>query len=224
MAAKRVLVLYHSLTGRTEAVIHRIDVALRERGHVTDVQRILAREPWEFPLSRSRFLWRNAQCWVGMDMSMPILPLDLSGPYDHVVLGTQTWHLNPAFPVTTFLDSEDAEILRGLRVTPVLTCRNRHRQAMEILTRKILQRGGRVAAPYILSDAPRHLKSTLFYLFNGHDPMPGSYFDGKTGRPFDFDSADLETASTFGRALAQQLAEGDVPVPGVPMIINDQEG
>ena len=88
MESKRVLILYHSLTGRTAEVVTRIDAALRDGGHVTDRHRMMAAEPWEFPISRTRFLWRNAQCWVGMDMSMPILPLDLSGPDFLLLFGT----------------------------------------------------------------------------------------------------------------------------------------
>lgn len=225
MESKRVLILYHSLTGRTAEVVTRIDAALRDGGHVTDRHRMMAAEPWEFPISRTRFLWRNAQCWAGMDMNMPILPLDLGeGPWDHVVLGTQTWHLNPAFPVLAFLDSDEAEVLRGKIVTPVITCRNRWRSCLEILTRKLLQRGARVAGAYVLSDPPQHLMPTLFYLFNGHDPTPGSFFEERSGRPFHFAEEDLATADAFGAQLARQLGEGEITIPGEPTVVHDQEG
>ena len=81
MQSKNVLIVYYSLTGQTQRVIDGLQQAMNADGHYVETHALEPLEPWDFPLPKTTFLWRNFLCWIGVDMNMPVHPLPISVPH-----------------------------------------------------------------------------------------------------------------------------------------------
>ena len=224
MASRHVLILYYSLTQQTPRVLKHIDEGLKAAGHTTEWKAIDPIDKYPLPIGRMQFLWINAKLWAGLDLNPRLMPMEFEpAKYDHIILGFQTWHLEPSFPMNAFLDASMSSMLSGKKVTLVQTCRNRWSRAQRIVIDKVLRRGGRVVSAYVLSNPDGHLLPTLHYLWNGKDPDPGTKMADRVGKDFAFEEKDVATARTFGDKLAIWLDKDEFPPRAEWTVVNNQE-
>jgi hypothetical protein len=160
-------------------------------------------EPFPFPWGFFRFFDTFPEC-VHLDPP-PIRPVAF-GPgsrFDLVVLSYQVWFLSPSLPVTAFLQSEAAQVLRDTPVITFIACRNMWLSAQEKMKGLLHDLGARHIDNVVLVDqgppwatfitTPRWVLTGKKNGFWGIFPPAG------------VSAAEIAAAARFGRALADAL-------------------
>ncbi len=196
----RILALYYSQSGQLRDIL---DSVVRDVRGELDVT-FAAIEPvvqWPFPWKAHSFF--DAMPESVVQQPAPVKPLPDAvrrGDYDLILLGWQPWFLHPSQPITAFLQSEDAALLRGKPVVTVVGCRNMWLNAGEVVKKNLQQIGAYHAGNIVLSDTNTNLISLLTIIrwnFSGRKEasrwLPAAGVQDK----------DITAASRFGRPLAQ---------------------
>ncbi|OGI50372.1 MAG: dialkylrecorsinol condensing enzyme [Candidatus Muproteobacteria bacterium RIFCSPHIGHO2_02_FULL_65_16] len=200
----RILVLHYSQTGQLTRAVKSLLSPLANRPDVEIVwQNLEPVEPFPFPWGFFRFFDTFPEC-VHLDPP-PIRPVAF-GPaarFDLVVLSYQVWFLSPSLPVTAFLKSEAARVLRDTPVITFIACRNMWLSAQEKMKGLLRDLGARLVDNVVLVDqgppwatfitTPRWVLTGKKNGFWGIFPPAG------------VSAAEIAAAARFGRALADAL-------------------
>lgn len=200
----RILVLHYSQTGQLTHAVKSLLSPLANRPDVEIVwQNLEPVEPFPFPWGFFRFFDTFPEC-VHLDPP-PIRPVAF-GPtarFDLVVLSYQVWFLSPSLPVTAFLKSEAAWVLRDTPVITFIACRNMWLSAQEKMKGLLRDLGARLIDNVVLVDqgppwatfitTPRWVLTGKKNGFWGIFPPAG------------VSAAEIAAAARFGRALADAL-------------------
>jgi hypothetical protein len=157
----RVLVIYYSQSGQLRRILDSILSAVHEEMEVRFAE-IEPLKPWPWPWKADSFFDAMPES-VAMEPA-PVKPLPgdvLQQDYDLIILGWQPWFLHPAQPITAFLQSRDAELLRGKPVVTVTGCRNMWLNAGEKVKELLCARGARQVGNAVLTDTNSNLISLL---------------------------------------------------------------
>lgn len=137
----KTLVVYYSLTGKTEVVAQAL---ARELG--ADLRRVEDAEPrapsWWFMVSGSMGALRGAQA--------PIKPIDTSlQAYERVFVGSPVWAGSPSSPINAFIAQAD---FSGKQVVLFMTMGGKDAApALRKMSERIEQKGGRITGSFALS-------------------------------------------------------------------------
>ena len=200
----RILVLHYSQTGQLTRAVQSMLGPLRGRPDVEIVwQNLEPVEAFPFPWGFFRFFDSFPEC-IHLDPP-PIRPVAF-GPearFDLVILAYQVWFVAPSLPVTAFLQSEAARVLRDTPVITFVACRNLWLSAQETVKGILRDLGARHIDNVVLVDqgppwatfitTPRWLLTGKKNGFLGVFPPAG------------VSEADITGAARFGRALADAL-------------------
>jgi hypothetical protein len=200
----RILVLHFSQTGQLTRAVQSMLSPLAHRPDVEIVwQNLEPVEPFPFPWGFFRFFDTFPEC-VHLDPP-PIRPVTF-GPtarFDLVLLSYQVWFLSPSLPVTAFLKSEAAQVLRDKPVITFIACRNMWLSAQEKMKALLRDLGARHIDNVVLVDqgppwatfitTPRWVLTGKKNGFWGIFPPAG------------VSAAEIAAAARFGRALADAL-------------------
>jgi hypothetical protein len=200
----RILVLHYSQTGQLTRALQSMLAPLRSRSDVEIVwQDLEPVEPFPFPWGMLKFFDTFPEC-VHLDPP-PIRPVTF-GPetrFDLVIVAFQVWFLSPSLPITAFLKSPAAQVLRDTPVVTFIACRNMWLSAQEKMKTLIAMNGGRLIDNVVLIDqgpswatfvtTPRWVLTGKKNGFWGIFPPAGVSED------------DIRDASRFGRALGDGL-------------------
>lgn len=200
----RILVLHYSQTGQLTRAVQSMLSPLAHRPDVEIVwQNLEPVEPFPFPWGFFRFFDTFPEC-VHLDPP-PIRPVtfDPTARFDLVVLSYQVWFLSPSLPVTAFLKSEAAPVLRDTPVITFIACRNMWLSAQEKMKALLRDLGARHIDNVVLVDqgppwatfitTPRWVLTGKKNGFWGIFPPAG------------VSVAEIAAAARFGRALADAL-------------------
>jgi hypothetical protein len=115
------LLVWFSQSGQTRDVVSAFADGLADVGWEVDRHELVPAHPYPFP-------WKVTPMFgvitdVVKDEGVPIEQLDINGPYDLVLVGTQVWYLQPTPPVQAFL-AEYGHLVEGTDVISVISCRN----------------------------------------------------------------------------------------------------
>lgn len=139
--AMKTLVVYYSLTGKTDvvaqALAHELGADLRR---VEDVEKPSV--TWWFMMSASFAALRGAEA--------PIQPIDtgLQG-YDRVFVGSPVWAGSPATPINAFMAKAD---FSGKEVIPFMTMGgNDASGALKGMSERIEKKGGKIVGSFAFS-------------------------------------------------------------------------
>jgi len=202
----RILVLYYSQTGQLTRAARAMLAPLGARRDVEIVwQELRPVTPYPFPWSFFRFLDVFPEC-VYLDPA-PIAPVafDPDARFDLIVLAYQVWFLSPSPPITAFLQSPAARVLKDRPVITLIACRNMWLSAQEKIRALLAARGARLIDNVVLVDqgppwatfvtTPRWLLTGRQDGFWGVFPPAGVSADA------------IAAAARFGRALVDALAK-----------------
>ncbi len=200
----RILVLHYSQTGQLNRAVQSMMAPLAHRPDVEIVwQPLEPVTPFPFPWSFFRFFDTFPEC-VHMDPP-PLKPLAF-GPeahFDLVILAYQVWFLSPSLPVTAFLKSPAAQVLRDTPVITFIACRNMWLSAQEKVKKLLAGLGARLIDNVVLTDQgppwSTFVTTPLWLLTGRKDFLPGVF------PPAGVSEADIAGAARFGRALADSL-------------------
>lgn len=200
----RILVLYYSQTGQLTAAVKSMMSPLAGRPDVEIVwERLELVTPYPFPWGFFQFLDVFPES-VYMDppATKPV-GFDPDSRFDLVVLAYQVWFLSPSLPLTGFLKSPAARVLKDTLVITLIACRNMWLSAHEKVQAALEGHGARLIDNVVLVDqgppwatfvtTPRWLLTGKKGGFWGIFPSAG------------VSEADIAGAARFGRALADAL-------------------
>ena len=157
----KILVLYYSQSGQLRTIL---ETMLQD---VTgDVSLTWAQIE---PLTAFPFPWKASTFFDAMPESVqriasPVKPLPeavMQGEYNLVILGYQPWFLHPSQPVTSFMKSEYAQIMKGKPVVTVVACRNMWLNAEECIKEDLLALDAKLVGNIVLVDTKPNLVSLL---------------------------------------------------------------
>jgi len=200
----RILVLYYSQTGQLTRAIQSMMAPLSSLPDVEVVwQNLEPIEPYPFPWGILRFFDTFPEC-VHLDPP-PIRPVSFApdSRFDLVILAYQVWFLSPSLPITAFLQSEAARVLKDTPVITFIACRNMWLSAQEKVKSMLARLGARHIDNVVLTDqgppwatfvtTPRWLLTGKKNGFWGIFPPAG------------VSDEEIAGAARFGRALKDAL-------------------
>ncbi len=204
----KVLVLYYSQSGQLENIARCLTKPLSECPQIRMFYRSVEPEaPYPFPWPLYRFFDTLPESVL---MEPPSLrPLDFSniGTPDLILLFYQVWFLSPSLPISAFLQSEQADVMRGVPVITVVNARDKWVKAQEAVAAWVKRRGGllidHVAVVHVGS-ALGSLVSTLRWLWTGK--KQGFWCFPDAGVPVEI----IAATERFGRAILEGLQDGRI--------------
>ncbi|WP_328701284.1 dialkylrecorsinol condensing enzyme [Cellvibrio polysaccharolyticus] len=207
---KRILVLHYSQTGQLDSVVDAILQPLRANTDFSIVdQRIEPETDFPFPWPFIRFINTFPEAAHQRPCALKPFTVDTTEKFDLVILAYQVWFLAPSIPVSSFLQSEQAEILRDTPVVTVIACRNMWLMAQEKVKAHLQRLGARLVGNLALVDeagtAASFISTPLWVLTGKKGPFPLGIPAAGVAR------ADIDAASRFGDAIVQHWQTTDVP-------------
>lgn len=202
---KKVLVLYYSQTGQLSEIIHTFTYPLDNTPDITlFYQPIEPVTPFPFPWPKLKFFDVFPES-VYMD-GCAIKPLSdniMKEEYDLVILAYTVWFLSPSLPISGFLNSQYADILRNKPVITVIACRNMWLMAQEKIKQRLNILGARLLDNVVFIDQGGNIATFI--------TTPRWMWTGKKNAVFGLPQAgvstqDIKEASRFGQALVDALA------------------
>lgn len=206
---RKILVIYYSQSGQLRDILDNILYDIQHKVEI-DIAEVLPVQPFPFPWKVSSFFDAMPEC-VELIPS-PIQPIAgevLTKDYDLVILGYQPWFLSPSQPITSFLKSEYAAVLKDKPVITVIGSRNMWLNAQEKVKEMLQDIGARLVGNIVLTDRHPNLVSTLTVLrwaFKGQKEASGLLPEAGV------QSADIKNAQRFGMQIYKHLEEDRLDV------------
>lgn len=203
----RVLAISYSQTGQLDRIVRAMLAPLAVRDDVRIDWATVEPEPaFPFPWSFFRFLDAFPEA-VHLDPpDVRIRGLDESADYDLIMLGYQVWFLAPSSPITGFLRSQQACVLRGKPVVTVVGCRNMWVNAHRTMGKLLAECGARHIDNVVLTDDgplwSTFITTPLWLLTGNKGPLLGGALPAAGVA-----QTDIEATARFGRALVDSLPE-----------------
>lgn len=209
----RILVIYYTQTGQLRRVVQSMLSPLAACAEVELVWHEIAPQPaYPFPWPFLAFLDAFPESVYLDPPAVAAAAFDPDARYDLVILAYQVWFLAPSLPVTGFLHSPAARVLRGRRVISVVACRNMWITAHDTMTRQLQTLGAQLIDNVVLTDnGPlwSTFITTPWWLLTGNQG-PLLKLLPRAG----VSERDIARASRFGHALAAALPQISAGAPG----------
>ncbi|WP_321492896.1 dialkylrecorsinol condensing enzyme [uncultured Desulfobacter sp.] len=159
---KKILIIHYSQTGQLTDIVNSITAPLKKIEDVCIVyEEIKPRPGFDFPWSATKFCDVFPESVEGIPCEIEPVHFDPNEAYDLVILAYQVWFLAPSLPITAFLDSSDAKVMKGRPVLTIIGCRNMWLLAHETVKQKIVESGGRLFGNIVLGDKTGNLLGVL---------------------------------------------------------------
>jgi len=204
MMKPRILVLYYSQTGQMLDIINNVLSDIKDQVTV-DYALIEPVTPYKLP-------WKASEFFDVMPETVQHLPIALKPlseeikqqQYDLVLFGYTSWFLNPSLPISSFLQSKDAEILSGKNVITVIGCRNMWLNGQERVKNYFKKLNTNLVGNIVLTDSNPNLVSVLTvirWMFKGKKEASGMLPAAGV------QEQDMKRASRFGMPIFRHLTE-----------------
>lgn len=200
----KILVLYYSQSGQLRHILDNIVADIKNKAEI-DYATIEPVVPYPLPWKASKFFDVMPETVEHIPVDMQPLSKELHDKdYDLVLFGYQSWFLNPSLPVTSFLKSKDAEILKGKNVVTVIGCRNMWLHGQEKVKMYFRDIGAKLVGNIVLTDTNPNLISVLTIIrwsFTGKKEASGLLPAAGV------QEHDIKRASRFGTPIYRHITE-----------------
>ncbi|MCP2041217.1 hypothetical protein L1281_001811 [Neisseria sp. HSC-16F19] len=150
---KKVLLLHYSQTGQLDSLAaHFVQPLQAAEGIEVETVRLEPQTPYPFPWPFWRFFDTFPET-VHLQPQPIRTPVFRHERYDLVILAYTVWFLSPAQPITAFLQSPQAAVLRDTPVLTLIGCRNMWLMAQETVKELLRQNGARLVDNVVKIDA-----------------------------------------------------------------------
>jgi hypothetical protein len=157
----RILVLYYSQSGQLRDILDSIVSEIKDKADI-DYAKIEPVTPFPFPWPAYTFFDTMPETVQQIPVDIKPLPTEItSKEYDLVLFGYQPWFLHPSIPVSSFLQSSQANFLEGKNAVTVIGCRNMWLNAQERVKEHFERIGAHLAGNVVLHDTNPNLVSVL---------------------------------------------------------------
>lgn len=207
----RVLILYYSFTDQTRRVSEVMAKTFKEEGCEANecaIEFIDDRYRIEFPFKPFwprllRWIWPQILGKAGT-VRVPKEVTDLE--YDLICLGSPTWWLKPAMPVTSILKSQtSAKLLQGKPFAVFTVCRSLWWINLRIVKKLARRQGGTFLDSATFRFQGNQLQSALSFINYMQTKVNPGHFCGVKIYDFGLPREELERAAVFARRLAKDL-------------------
>jgi len=201
---KHILVISYSQTGQlNELTQHFLKPLKQQENIVIEECQIKPIQPYSFP-------WKFIPFFNQFPESVHLKPAPIETPllqrekYDLVVIAYSVWFLSPSQPITAFLQSEQAKILKNTPVITLIGCRNMWLMAQEKMKKMLTALDANLIGNVVKTDQSNAWASFI--------TTPAWMFSGKK-RYFSclpsagISDADMQDMQRFGCRLVQVLNE-----------------
>jgi hypothetical protein len=199
-----ILVLYYSQTGQLRHILDNILGDIKDQAAI-DYVHIDPVTPYKLPWKAADFFDVMPETVQHIPVALHPLPDTIKNKhYDLVILGYQSWFLNPSLPITSFLQSKDADILKGKQVITVIGCRNMWLHSQETIKHYFGNIGAKLVGNIVLTDTNPNLISVLTvirWMFKGKKEKSGLLPTAGV------QENDIRRASRFGMPIFRHLTE-----------------
>ncbi len=220
----RVLVVYYSQTGQLENVARAMLAPLATSAASDDVeivwQRIVPVKPFPFPWPFFSFLEAFPESALLVPPAIHDVTFDPDGDFDLIIIAYQVWFLSPSLPMTAFMRSAAARVMKNKPVITVIGCRNMWLSAQEKMKRLLADQQARLIDNVVLVDqgpAWATFVTTPRWLWTGKRNGFWGVFP-----PAGISAQEIAAAARFGRALKASLpqikAGADQPLLTGPLL------
>jgi len=213
---KKVLVLYYSQTGQLTDVVKSFTAPLQADEEVEVVyQNIEPKTPYPFPWGYLEFfdIFPESVYMEGCEIK-PFDNVKENDKFDLVILAYTVWFLSPSLPISGFLNSNYAKLIKNRPVITLIACRNMWIMAQEKMKTKLKEIGAKLIDNVVLIDQGGNLATfitTPRWMWTGNKnsflglPKAGVHPD------------EIKNASRFGMALCDALAK-DLEKKDMPLL------
>ena len=201
---KHILVISYSQTGQlNELTQHFLQPLKQHENIVIDECQIKPIKPYTFP-------WKFLPFFNQFPESVHLKPAPIETPilqrekYDLVIIAYSVWFLSPSQPITAFLQSEQAKILKNTPVITLIGCRNMWLMAQEKMKKMLTALDANLIGNVVKTDQSNAWASFI--------TTPAWMLSGKK-RYFSWlpnagiSDADMQDMQRFGRRLVEVLNE-----------------
>ena len=201
---KHILVISYSQTGQlNELTQHFLKPLKQQENIVIEECQIKPIQPYSFP-------WKFIPFFNQFPESVHLKPAPIEKPilqrekYDLVVIAYSVWFLSPSQPITAFLQSEQAKILKNTPVITLIGCRNMWLMAQEKMKKMLTALDANLIGNVVKTDQSNAWASFI--------TTPAWMFSGKK-RYFSWlpsagiSDADMQDMQRFGCRLVEVLNE-----------------
>jgi hypothetical protein len=199
----RILVIHYSQTGQATRAAKAMLAPLENHAEFEVIWQ--AAEPvvaYPFPWPLFGFFDIFPECVYLDPPALKPMGFDADAHYDLVVLVYQAWFLAPSLPITAFLKSPEARVLRDKPVITLIACRNMWLSAQEAVKKMLHDRGARLIDNVVLIDQGppwATFVTTPRWMFTGRkDGFWGIFPPAGVAEP------EISGAGRFGRALVEK--------------------
>jgi len=200
----RILALYYSQTGQLTRVVRSMTAPLEGRADIQIVwQNLQPKRPYPFPWPFLDFLDVFPESVHMVPPEMEPVSFDPDSHFDLIILAYQVWFLSPSLPVTGFLKSSAARVLKDKPVITVIACRNMWLSAHEKVKAMLTSLGARLIDHVVLVDQGppwTTFVTTPRWLLTGKKDGFWGIFPAAGVR-----EKDIAGAGRFGHAIADSL-------------------
>lgn len=201
---KNILVIYYSQTGQLKEILERIFKEKNEEIEIDYVE-VKPSNPFPFPWSAKEFYDAMPESVQQIPESIHILQIP-EKDYDLIVLGYQPWFLSLSIPMNSFLQSEQASVLKGKNVLTVIGSRNMWLNSQEQVKQQLLNLHANLVGNIVFFDDNPNLISVLTivrWTFTGQKER--SQFLPEAG----VQKKDIEAASRFGELIYHSVIHSE---------------
>ena len=201
---KHILVISYSQTGQlNELTQHFLQPLKQQENIVIDECQIEPIQPYSFP-------WKFIPFFNQFPESVHLKPAPIETPilqrekYDLVIIAYSVWFLSPSQPISAFLQSEQAKILKNTPVITLIGCRNMWLMAQEKMKKMLTALDANLIGNVVKTDQSNAWASfitTPAWMFSGEK----RYFSWLPSAGIS--DADMQDMQRFGCRLVQVLNE-----------------
>lgn len=137
---KKVLVVYYTQTGQAKQALDSVLKPFEENtNYEIDYLLIKPKNKFPYPWSYTQFFDIFPETVHGVPCELDPLHIDTTINYDLVVIAYQPWFLSICVPISSFLQTEEAEkLLANKPVVTIINCRNMWLGAQEKMKKRLL--------------------------------------------------------------------------------------
>ena len=170
MSQKNLLFISYSQTGQLDCLVENFIQPLKNQQTI-NIEQIRLQ-----PIKKYEFPWKFMTFFNQFPESVHLRPAPIEPPqlqrknYDLVIIAYSVWFLSPSQPITAFLQSEQAHILKDTPVITLIGCRNMWLIAQEKMKKMLTALGANLIGNIVKTDQSNSWASfitTPAWMFSG---------------------------------------------------------
>jgi len=208
----KILLIHFSQTGQLNEVVRHFVKPLLESDSIEVVfEELRPRKPFPFPWPFIHFFntFPETVAMKPVEMNPLALEKERYQDFDLIVVAYQVWFLTPSLPISSCLQSEEAQrIFKDKPVVTVIACRNMWLQAQEQMKALLLKLNAKLIDNAVLIDANStalsFISTPLWMLTGQKGPVGVLPAAGISAQ-------DISAAERFGKAIVRHLQHHPSP-------------